>query len=148
MKKLLAGVALLTLSLSSTCFAQAQSADTKAVGDAVEVMRQAMLNVNQGVLEKVSAPNLTYGHSSGKLENRAEFIDDLVTGRSDFKTLNLNNQTIDVNDDVAVVRHTLEAKTNDSGKPGEVKIGVMQIWKKDKAGEWKLLARQAYKLPE
>lgn len=145
MKKLL-GAALFSLLLSGTCFAQ--SAETKAVTDAVESMRQAMVSAKKAELEKVGSPALSYGHSSGRIENNAEFVDAIVTGKSTFVTLDLKDQTVKVDGDVAIIRHIMEAKTNDSGKPGEVRIGVMLVMKKDKAGEWKLLARQAYKLPQ
>lgn len=145
MKKLL-GAALFSLLLSGTCFAQ--SAETKAVTDAVESMRQAMVSAKKAELEKVGSPALSYGHSSGRIENNAEFVDAIVTRKSTFVTLDLKDQTVQVDGDVAIIRHIMEAKTNDSGKPGEVRIGVMLVMKKDKAGEWKLLARQAYKLPQ
>lgn len=145
MKKLL-GAALFSLLLSGTCFAQ--SAETKAVTDAVESMRQAMVSAKKAELEKVGSPALSYGHSSGRIENNAEFVDAIVTGKSTFVTLDLKDQTVQVDGDVAIIRHIMEAKTNDSGKPSEVRIGVMLVMKKDKAGEWKLLARQAYKLPQ
>ena len=145
MKKLL-GAALFSLLLSGTCFAQ--SAETKAVTDAVESMRQAMVSAKKAELEKVGSPALSYGHSSGRIENNAEFVDAIVTGKSTFVTLDLKDQTVQVDGDVAIIRQSMEAKTNDSGKPGEVRIGVMLVMKKDKAGEWKLLARQAYKLPQ
>ncbi len=145
MKKIL-GAALFSLLLSGTCFAQ--SADTTAVTKAVETMRQAMLSAKKADLQKVGAPTLTYGHSSGKIQNNAEFVDAIVTGQSKFVTLDLKDQTIQVDGDVAIVRHILQAKTNDGGKPGEVKIGVMQVWQKNTAGVWKLLARQAYSLPK
>ncbi len=134
------------LLLSSTCFAQGP--DTKAVTDAVENMRLAMLSGEKSSLEKVGLPSLSYGHSSGRVENNAEFVNAIVTGKSKFETLNLSDQTVQIDGDVAIVRHILQAKTNDSGKPGDVKIGVMLVMKKDNAGAWKLLARQAYKLPQ
>lgn len=143
MKKLLYMVLLL---LSSTCMAQ--STDIKGVTDAVENMRLAMLSGEKSSLEKVGLPSLSYGHSSGRVENKDEFVNAIVTGKSKFQTLNLSDQTVQIDGDVAIVRHILEAKTNDSGKPGDVKIGVMLVMKKDNAGEWKLLARQAYKLPK
>lgn len=133
------------LLLSTTCMAQ--PGDIKAVNDAVENMRLAMLSGEKSSLEKVGLPSLNYGHSSGRVENKAEFVNAIVTGKSKFQTLSLRDQTVQVDGDVAIVRHILEAKTNDSGKPRDVKIGVMLVMKKDNAGEWKLLARQAYKLP-
>lgn len=145
MKKIL-GATLFSLLLSGTCLAQ--NAETKAVTDAVENMRLAMVSAKKADLDKVGDPALTYGHSSGRIENNAEFVDAIVTGKSTFVTLNLNEQTVQVDGDMAIVRHIMEAKTNDSGQPGEVKIGVILIFKKDNAGNWKLLARQAYKLPQ
>jgi hypothetical protein len=47
---------------------------------------------------------------------------------------------------MAIVRHKLNATTNDSGKPGEVHLLVLLIFQKDHK-EWKLLARQAVKIP-
>jgi len=60
-------------------------------------------------------------------------------------TIDLSEQTISISDKVAIVRHTLNAKTNDGGKPGEVHLKVLLIWQKEKSG-WKLLARQAIKV--
>ena len=74
-------------------------------------------------------------------------MDKLTNGSSDFVTIDLSEQTISISDKVAVVRHTLNAKTNDGGKPGEVHLKVLLIWQKGKAG-WKLLARQAIKIAQ
>jgi hypothetical protein len=49
-------------------------------------------------------------------------------------------------DNTAIVRHILTAQTNDGGKPGSVNLGVMLVFIKEH-GSWKLLGRQAYKLP-
>ena len=43
--------------------------------------------------------------------------------------------------------NTLNAKTNDGGKPAEVHLKVLLIWQKGKSG-WKLLARQAIKITQ
>lgn len=144
MKKVWGVLMVCALAFSANAFAA--SADEKALTQAVEEMRVAMVKSDKALLEKVGAPDLSYGHSSGKLENNEQFVDTIVSGRSVFVTLAFNDQTVQINGDVGVVRHILEAKTNDSGKPGEVKIGVLQVWKKLN-GQWKLLARQAYKLP-
>jgi ketosteroid isomerase-like protein len=123
----------------------AQSKDEKAVADAVEQLRVAMVNADKTALEKLVDDKLSYGHSSGHIDDKKEFVEKLTTGASDFVTLDLTEQTISISDKVAVVRHTLSAKTNDGGKPGEVHLKVLMVWQKQKGG-WKLLARQAIKL--
>jgi ketosteroid isomerase-like protein len=124
----------------------AQSKEEAAVGAAVENLRKAMIDGDKSGLQNITADQLSYGHSSGKVEDKATFVDNIVTGKSDFVTIDLTNQTIAVSGDVAIVRHVLSATTNDSGKPGAVKLNILLIWQKQK-GQWKLLARQAVKVP-
>jgi ketosteroid isomerase-like protein len=123
----------------------AQSKDEKSVATAVEKLRKAMVDADKGALESLTADSLSYGHSGGHVEGKKEFVEDIVSGKSDFVTIDLSNQTISIVNNIAIVRHTLSATTNDGGKPGTVKIHVLLVWEKTK-GEWKLIARQAVKL--
>jgi ketosteroid isomerase-like protein len=123
----------------------AQSKDEKAVADAVEQLRMAMINGDSAVLEKLTAEKLSYGHSSGHIDDKKEFVGKLASHSSDFVSIDLSEQTISISEKVAIVRHTLSAKTNDGGKPGDVHLKVLLIWQKQKGG-WKLLARQAIKI--
>ena len=124
-----------------------QTKDEKAVGDAVEQLRIGMVDGNKALLEKLTDEKLSYGHSGGHIDDKKEFVDKLTNGSSDFVTIDLSEQTISISDKVAIVRHTLNAKTNDGGKPAEVHLKVLLIWQKGKGG-WKLLARQAIKLTQ
>lgn len=130
------------------CFskANAQVQSKQQIETAVETLKQAMLKPDASILNKLSADELTYGHSSGKIESKKQFVETLVSGASVFKEINLKNQTIQTLGNTAVVRHILEAKTDDPGKgPADVKIGIVLTWVKIK-GQWQLLARQAFKV--
>jgi ketosteroid isomerase-like protein len=122
----------------------AQSNDETAVANAVEKLRQAMIDGNKTELENMVLDKLSYGHSSGHVQDKKEFVEKIVNGESDFVTIDLSEQTISISGKTAIVRHILKAKTNDSGKPGEVQLKILLVWQKTK-GEWKLLARQAVK---
>lgn len=122
--------------------ASAQSKDEKAVGQAVESLRKALLDGDKASLEKIADNRLSYGHSSGKIEDKAAFVEALVSGKSDFVTLNLSDQTITVAGNTAIVRHTLDGDTKDNGQAGTVHLNVLLVWVKE-GGGWKLLARQA-----
>ena len=142
-KKLLMGV-LVFLFLNAIAFAQTK--DEKDVAGVVEQLRTAMINAEKTILETLTAEKLSYGHSSGVIDDKKAFVDKIVSGASDFVTIDLTEQTISVSDRIAVVRHVLNAKTNDAGKgPGEVHLRILLIWQKQKGG-WKLLARQAVKI--
>ncbi|WP_379092262.1 nuclear transport factor 2 family protein [Pedobacter sp. UC225_65] len=142
MKKL--GIFILFISIN--LMAKAQSAAEKEVAVAVEQLRLAMISGERAALDHIAATDLSYGHSSGKLEDKAAFVESIASGKSDFVTIDFKNQTIKVTGKTALVRHQLDAKTNDGGKPGEVRLGILLVWQKQ-GKNWKLLGRQAYKLP-
>ncbi len=123
----------------------AQSKDENQVAAAVETLRRAMIDADKNQLESITAPELSYGHSSGKVEDKAAFIDALIKGISDFLTMDISDQSIKIVGSTAIVRHKLAGNVKDTGKPGTVKLGILLVWQKQK-GNWKLLARQAYKL--
>jgi ketosteroid isomerase-like protein len=123
----------------------AQSKDEKRVAEAVEKLRKAMVDADRAGLENAVSDSLSYGHSTGRVENKTEFVENLATGKSDFVSIDLSEQTISISKGVAVVRHILNAVTNDGGKPGTAHIKILLVWVKEK-GQWKLLARQAVKL--
>lgn len=143
MKKIILSFAALFL----ICFAvNAQSKQEKTVAGAVEQLRKAMVDGDSVMLDKLTLPQLSYGHSGGHIDDKTEFVHKLVSGGSDFVTIELTEQTISVSKNTAVVRHKLNAATNDNGKPAVVHLAVLLIWQK-LHGDWKLLARQAIKLP-
>jgi len=125
--------------------AQAQSKDEVAVANAVEALKKAMIDADKTALENLAAEELSYGHSGGKVEDKAEFVRAIVSGESDFVTIDLSEQTIKIVGNNAIVRHKLFAKTNNKGQAGTANIAILLVWQKQK-GQWKLLARQAVKL--
>lgn len=138
----------LSIFIFSLIFTQvllAQSKEVKAVADAVETLRTAMVDANEATLQEIALDELTYGHSSGLLEDKTQFVEALASGKSDFKNMDLTNQTITVVDNTALVRHELKADVVDKGNQASIHLGVLLVWQKQK-GDWKLLARQAYKL--
>ncbi len=134
----------ITLLLTMTTLL-AQTKDETAVANAVEELRKAMVDADKNVLENLVMDKLSYGHSSGHIDDKKEFVEKIASGKSDFETLEFTEQSISISEKTAIVRHILNAKTNDGGKPGEVHLRVLLIWQKQ-AGKWKLLARQAVKM--
>ena len=123
----------------------AQSKDEQAVASAVEALRKALIDPDKATLDALVLDELTYGHSSGKVQDKAAFEAALLDKSSDFVTIDLSDQTIKVIGNTAWVRHTLTATNNDGGKPGNAHLYVLLIWLKQK-GQWRLLARQAVKI--
>lgn len=124
----------------------AQSKDEKAIAAKVESLRKAMVNADRAALEKLSDEKLSYGHSSGKIEDKTTFISNIVSGKSDFVSITLSDQQIAISGNTAIVRHTFYADTNDNGVAGHVKLHILLVWSKE-GSQWQLLARQAVKAP-
>nr|WP_324258608.1 nuclear transport factor 2 family protein [Cellvibrio fontiphilus] len=141
MKPLLLG--LLCASLACTSVA---SGDQQQLEQKVNALRSAMIEGDRAALLALSAPQLSYGHSSGTMENQAEFVEKIASGKSDFVTMDLHEQQITISGDTALVRHRLTADIKDGGVPNSIELGVLLVWQKQ-AGDWKLLARQAFKFP-
>ena len=112
----------------------------------VEKLRVAMIEADKSSLENLVSDSLSYGHSSGRVENKIDFIANIVSGKSDFLSIELSEQTVSIIKNTAIVRHVLNAETNDNGKPGNVRLKVLQVWQKQKNKAWKLIARQAVKI--
>ncbi|KQS32496.1 nuclear transport factor 2 family protein [Pedobacter sp. Leaf194] len=126
-----------------TNFAFAQKAEVEA---AVNKLAKLMVTPDSVALDRLILENLSYGHSSGKIQTKQQFMHSLLSGESDFVDVNLTEQSVIVQHKTALVRHTLTAKTNDKNVPGNVKLYILLIWSRENGG-WKLLGRQAVKVP-
>lgn len=124
--------------------ALADASDEAAVKDNVEALRKALLAADKAQLEQLTAAQLSYGHSSGKVQNKAQFVDGVMTRKAVVKSLTFSDLTIAVAGDAAIARHVYASQSETDGKPNNVRIGVLAVWQKQDGG-WKLLARQGFK---
>ncbi len=147
---ILATAAAVTLAALAGCATGAAATGSwasaeQAVAAAAEKLRVAMIDPTPAALTALVANDLSYGHSGGRVDTKDSFIGDLIVGKSDFVTIAITDQTIKVVGNTAIVRHTLTANTNDSGKAGKVQIKILGVWQQQ-GGQWKLLARQAVRV--
>jgi ketosteroid isomerase-like protein len=126
--------------------AQAQSADEGAVKKAVDEFRTAVVKQDKAKLDALAADQLSYSHSDARLQNKAEFIDGVMTRKGTVKSLEWPELTTQIVGNTGVVRHLWVSESELDGKITNTKIGVIQIWQKADSG-WKLLARASWKLP-
>ena len=54
--------------------ARAESADETALSASIEDLRLGLMNKDKAKLEAVTAETMSYGHSAGKIETKAEFV--------------------------------------------------------------------------
>jgi ketosteroid isomerase-like protein len=148
-RRQLAAVGVGALALGTTALigsAQAQSADEATVKRAVEELRTAWFKQDKAKLESLTSEQLSYSHSDARLEDKAKFINGVMTRKATYKSLEFPDLTVQIVGNNAVVRHLWVSESELEGKVTNTKIGVLQVWQKLDGG-WKLLARASWRLP-
>ena len=120
--------------------------DTAALAAAIETLREGLFAADKAKLEAVTADNMSYGHSAGRIENRAEFVAAVLARKAVVKSLQFTEPKQAITGNSAIARHFYESESEEAGKTSKIKIGVLQVWQKTD-GKWKLYARQAHILP-
>jgi len=140
-----ASLALASTSLLRVSLPSAQSNDEAAVLQAVDALTKAMIDADRAKLEELVADQLSYGHSGGVIQTKAQFVDSIINKETIYKAISLTEPSTAIAGSNAIVRHTATVDYEDKGKSGTAKIGVLQVWIKQE-DRWKLLARQAFRL--
>ena len=107
--------------------------------------KQAMLQRDRAGLEKLYAPDLTYSHSTGRVETKAEAIEASVNGKTQVKSIQLANMTVRGYGNTALVKGNVTLQTSVDGKMETIPLSVLHVWVKNASG-WQMVARQATRL--
>ena len=112
-----------------------------------DALGRAMVSLDKAQLETLTAPELSYGHSYGTVENRQQFVDGVLSRELVARSIDLTDRRVTIVGNDAIVRHNFTASpVNRAGQTVNVRVGQMQVWQK-RGGEWVLLAHQAYTRP-
>jgi ketosteroid isomerase-like protein len=121
-------------------------ADEDAVAKNVEAFRAAQVAADAKALDALCAAELSYSHSSGRVEDKATFIANATDGKSKFLSLEYQDTNIRVVGPAAIVRfHWVGEQALADGKKSATNLHILMNWQKQGA-DWKLLSRAATKL--
>jgi len=129
--------------VAATHAASTAASSDASVATAVEAYRTGMLTANKAQLEALCMDQLTYGHSSGRVQTKAEFLGDV--GKSTWKSISFNDASNRVVGDTAYSRFIFVGENENGGKTNALKFGVLMVWHKQ-GKAWKMLVRQGYKI--
>ena len=124
----------------------AEATEESVVKEAVDILRAGILEADRSKLSRVSADQISYGHSDGRVETKEQFINGVLTRKQVVKSLAFPDLKVSVVGPSAVVRHIYLAESELDGKATTTRIGALQVWHKQEGG-WRLLARQGFRLP-
>jgi ketosteroid isomerase-like protein len=122
-------------------------ADEDAVTKNVEAFRAAQFAADAKTLEGLCAPELSYSHSDGRVEDKATFVTNATDGKSKFISLAYQDLSVRVVGSAAIVRfHWVgESQSVPDGKKSSTNLHILMNWQKQGA-DWKLLSRGSTKL--
>ena len=137
----------LAIGLLGVAPAFAASADEEAVAKNVEAFRAAQVAADAKAFDALCAPELSYGHSDARVEDKAVFIANATSGKSKWLSLKYEDPKIRVVGDAAIVRfHWLgEQEAVADGKKSSTNLHILMNWQKQ-GPDWKLLTRASTKL--
>ena len=137
----------LAIGFLSVVPAFAASPDDEAVAKNVEAFRAAQAAANAEALAALTAAELSYSHSDGRVEDKATFIANATNGKSKFLSLAYQDPKIRVVGTAAIVRFHWVGESEDvaDGKKSATNLHILMNWQKQGA-DWKLLSRASTKL--
>jgi ketosteroid isomerase-like protein len=137
----------LALGLFAALPAVALTADEEAVAKKLAAFRAAQFAKDGKALEALVVPELSYSHSSGVVQDKAEFLAGATDTKTKFLSLEYKEPMIRVVGDAAIVRfHWMaESEAVADGKKSSTNLHILMTWLKQ-GGDWKLLDRAATKL--
>ena len=114
--------------------------------EALERQRfEAMTRKDAGFLEKALANDLTYGHSNGLLETKAEHLANIQAGNIVYRSMEAQEMQVRLYRKTAVVNGVVKVAGSLKGKDFELKLRYTDVYVK-KRGKWKLAAWQSVRL--
>jgi len=131
---------LLLLFAFSSVFANAQTEEEKLT-TALREFHQALVNKNTASINQQTDKALSYGHSNGWIETKADMIKDLETGYIVYHSFKEDSLKITINDSIANARFVADVRATMNGNDTNVHLKVLEVWVK-KGKRWILFARQ------
>ena len=106
-------------------------------------LKNALIAGDSAVLDGLLAADVTYGHTSGLMQTKAQLIRSVVSKEQDYKTIAPSEMNIRIYDNTAVVTMKSAVSMMYQGKPLEMNMYVTLVWVKK--NKWQLVARQSVK---
>ena len=108
---------------------------------------EAMRKADWPALEAVLADDLTYVHSTARLESKAEHVGNLKAGKPHYRGIAPRERKVRVHGGVGVVNGVSEMHVENAGKEQRFTIRYLAVYAK--AGSaWRMIAWQSTRVPD
>ena len=124
---------------------QGQTDEEKLIST-VKDFHQSMVKKNTVSINQQTDKALSYGHSNGWIETKAEMIKNLETGYISYQGYKEDSISVLINGNMANVRFVADITATMKAGTNSYRLKVLEVWVK-KGKRWVLFARQAVKAP-
>ena len=131
------------LLLFTSLIAAAQTDEIKLTSTLKE-FHKALVDNNTVSVNQQTDKALSYGHSNGWIETKADMIKNLETGYMNYNSIKEDSIQVMMNGAMANVRFVADINATLNGNTNSFRLKVLEVWVK-KGKRWLLFARQAVK---
>ena len=107
---------------------------------------EALIKADAAALEKLYSDNLTYTHSSGSTDTKAEYITNLKAGKTKYESLVREDVKVRVFSNTALHTSKTNIKLISNGQPSSFAVKMLHVWVKE-GSNWRMVAHQTTRLP-
>jgi ketosteroid isomerase-like protein len=106
----------------------------------------AVVKRDVATLEKTFDNNLIYAHSTGAIENKAQYFERLKSGKQRYDKITFESIKVIPHGNAAVAHSVLWMQGTSNGEPFNNHVMMMHLWVKQ-GNTWKIAAHQTTRLP-
>jgi hypothetical protein len=121
--------------------------DPAAVLAAEDRRYAAMVSADLGALDRLCADELSYAHSSGVRDTKAEYLGKVRSGYYRYHRIDHPVERVEVVGDTAIVVGRMTADLDVDGVPKTIDSLALAVWVRRDA-EWQLLGYAPTRLPD
>lgn len=122
----------------------AQTDDEQKLITTLKELHQAMVKKNTVSINQQTDKALSYGHSNGWVETKADVIRNLETGKIQYDSYKEDSIVISMNGIMANARFNASIRVTMDKTTNLYQLKVLEVWVR-KGNRWVLFARQAVK---
>ena len=108
---------------------------------------EAMRKEDWNALDVALADDLTYVHSTARLESKAEHVANLRAGKPHYRGIAPRDRTARVHGDVGVVTGVSEMHVERDGKAQRFTVRYLAVYARTQ-GMWRMIAWQSTRVPD
>jgi uncharacterized protein (TIGR02246 family) len=115
---------------------------------AAETQRfEALVKQDLAALKRLMADDLTYTHSSGVRQTKAEYLQDIASGKLVYKATEASDQHVQVIGNAAIITGAAKVLVNTGGADRAIELLYTDVYVK-RDSRWQLLAWQSITKPK